>query len=57
MQIITIDGEDYHADDDGVVLLSEYDNKPLSAYICICAAHNSYECCCGAWDRPLPGDE
>lgn len=46
----------YHADDDGELLLDE-DDDPIPAYICICFAHSDNECVCGAWSRPLPGDD
>lgn len=54
-RIVYIDNIAYHTDDDGELLLDE-DNEPIPSYICICFAHSDNECCCGAWDRPLPGD-
>lgn len=49
-----IDGKAYHCDEGGVLLT--YDGEPIPAYVCICAAHSSAECCCGAWDIPLPDE-
>lgn len=49
-----IDGMQYHTDDDGLLLLDEY-NEPILSYICICAAHGAHECVCGAWDRKIEG--
>lgn len=49
-----IDGVEYHTQG-GETLLDEH-NEPIPAYICICAAYCSHECCCGAWDRPHPKD-
>lgn len=51
-RIKTIDGKDYHCDSDGKLLTYE-DGSYVPASICICAAHSSSECCCGAWDIPL----
>lgn len=47
--------EKYHVDWEGKQLLNE-DGKPIPIYVCICAAHSSYECCCGAWDVALPDE-
>ena len=55
-RIVYIDDIAYHADDDGVLLFDE-DGDPILSHICICFAHNANACSCGAWDRPLPGDE
>lgn len=55
LQIIEIDGEKYHADDDGVVILDE-NEEPIPAKICLCFAHCPSECCCGAWDMPYDED-
>jgi hypothetical protein len=41
--------EDYHVDYDGELILDE-DGEPILKTICLCAAHSSNECCCGAWD-------
>lgn len=51
---ITIDNEEYHAED-GEPILDE-NGEPIPKHICICAAHNAYECCCGAWDVPISGE-
>lgn len=51
---IDIDGKNYHADDDGNILLDE-DGDSIPSYVCICFAHSAIECSCGAWDRPIPG--
>ena len=53
---VYIDDISYHADDDGELLLDE-DGYPIPSYICICFAHSANACSCGAWDRPLPGDD
>ena len=50
----TINGQAYHAyEDDGRLVLDE-NNKPILAHICICSAWSASECCCGAWDTPIP---
>lgn len=36
-------------------LYDEYGNM-IEATVCLCAARNEYECCCGAWDIPLEND-
>lgn len=54
-RIVYIDDISYHADD-GEILLDE-DGDPIPSYICICFAHSDNECGCGAWSRPLPGDD
>jgi hypothetical protein len=47
--------DDYHYDDEGNFILDEY-GYPIPAYICICAAHSTFECCCGAWEKEIPSD-
>lgn len=42
------EGKRVHARD-GRPLLDEH-NEVIPASICLCAAHCSAECCCGAWD-------
>jgi hypothetical protein len=49
MDSIVIDGVSYHAVD-GELILDPYDNEPIESSSCICFAHSSNECCCGAWD-------
>lgn len=39
----------YHVDYDGKLILDE-GGEPIPKTICLCAAHSSNECCCGAWD-------
>lgn len=56
LQIIEIDGKEYHADDDGIVILDE-DGDPIPSHVCICHAYSDTECVCSAWDRPLPNDD
>ena len=56
LQIIEIDGKEYHADDDGIVILDE-DGDPIPSHVCICHAYSDMECVCSAWDRPLPNDD
>lgn len=41
---------EYHKDCDGNLILDE-ENKPIPLEVCICAAWNANECCCGAWMR------
>ena len=53
---IDVDGVSYHADDDGELLLDE-DDEPIPSWKCLCFAHSTLSCVCGAWDRPLPGDD
>lgn len=48
---IEVGGILYHARD-GVALTDE-NGDMVPADICICFAHNEYECVCGAWDRPI----
>lgn len=43
------DSESFHKDSDGNLLLDE-NGEPISKNICICFAHSSSECVCGAWD-------
>jgi hypothetical protein len=50
-----IEGKLYHTNYDGSLILDE-NNEPIEAHICLCAAHDSSECCCGAWDIILPGE-
>lgn len=52
------DGIEYHAQemllDDGhrhISPITDEYGRFIPADICICAAHNSFECACGAWDR------
>lgn len=49
---IEIDGQLYHARDGEP--LREDDGSLIPAHICLCFAHDEYECGCGAWDRPIP---
>lgn len=51
MEPIEIDGILYHARDGE--LLREENGDPIPAHVCICWAHNEYECVCGAWDMPI----
>ena len=53
---INIDGVAYHTDDNGKLLLDE-DGDAIPSYVCICFAHSDNECVCGAWSRPLPGED
>lgn len=39
---------EYHKDSDGHLMLDENDEL-IPDTICICAAWNESECCCGAW--------
>ena len=32
-----------------LVLVLAEDGEPIPKPVCICAAHNDSECCCGAW--------
>lgn len=41
---------DYHKDSDGNILLDE-NGEPIPTTICICAAWEPSECCCGAWNN------
>lgn len=52
------DGVEYHAQevilDDGcrhISPITDENGRFIPADICICAAYNSFECACGAWDR------
>lgn len=56
LQIVEIDGKNYHADDDGIVLLDE-NGDPIPSHICICHAYSDNECLCSAWSRPIPNDD
>lgn len=49
-----IDGEDYHTQ--GGELILDENGDAIPAFICLCAAHSSSECCCGAWDREIVYD-
>lgn len=40
----------HHLNWDRSLVLDENDN-PIPLHICVCFAHSSSECCCGAWDR------
>ncbi len=55
MHTVTLDGVEYHSDERGFLLRDE-DGDAIPAHICICAAHGEHECCCGAWDRPIPNE-
>lgn len=44
--------ESYHKDEDGNFILDESGNK-IPSTICLCYAHSTNECVCGAWDIPL----
>jgi hypothetical protein len=55
MNIVEIDGKRYHADYDDTTLT--FDNGDyIPETVCICAAHNANECCCGAWDVRIEDD-
>lgn len=41
-----------HQDIDGTILIDE-NHKPIPRWICICFAHSSSECVCGAWDMDI----
>ena len=56
MNTVKVNGIEYHADDEGNPLVDE-DGDFIESYICLCAAHSSSECCCGAWDRPYPNQD
>lgn len=55
LQIVEIDGKNYHADDDGIVILDE-DGDPIPSHICICHAYSDNECICNAFSRPIPNE-
>lgn len=59
MGTILINGELYHTDpnldEENSPLLDE-NGDPIPKYVCLCCAHSSYECVCGAWDVPVPED-
>lgn len=46
---VMVEGEWYHANDEGE-LLREEDGSLIPASICLCFAHGPSECVCGAWD-------
>jgi hypothetical protein len=48
-----IAGKEYHTYDEGSLILDE-DNNPIESHICICAAWEESECCCGAWYVAIP---
>jgi len=61
--MIEIDGVYYHSteiyDDNyenviGEELVLDEQGEPIPSTICICAAHEPNECCCGAWDDVDP---
>lgn len=41
--------DNFHKNTDGEIVLDR-DGEPIPSYICICAAREPFECCCGAWD-------
>lgn len=56
---IEIDGKEFHArevfDKNGeptgeLELILDENGHPISCDICLCAAREPSECCCGAWD-------
>lgn len=40
---------EYHTQYDGSLILDE-NGEPIPKTVCICAAWEPSECCCGAWD-------
>ncbi len=56
MPTIKIGEKEYHADEEGIAITDPDTFEPIESYICICAAREPAECCCGAWERPIPDD-
>jgi hypothetical protein len=61
MYTIEIKGHHYHATPIGdidtcepteeLVLITDESGYPIPVTTCLCFAHSSSECCCGAWYR------
>lgn len=57
MRVKELNGKYYHCDYEGNLVTNDYNGGYIESHICICAAHSSYECVCGAWDIPLDSHE
>lgn len=47
---ITIDGQEFHATENGEVLKTET-GTPIPSYFCICGATDEKDCQCGSWEK------